>query len=95
MKPLKVLLISIIFIGGCATANQVYTPDGQKGYSINCSGSVLNWGMCYEKAGDICGAKGYVVLGAAGDSGDMISWSQFGLIAGSVINRTMIIKCKE
>jgi uncharacterized protein YceK len=48
MKKLLVILFVVTFLGGCATAKQTYTPDGQLGYSINCSGSTLNWGMCYE-----------------------------------------------
>jgi len=95
MKALVILLISVILFGGCATAKQTYTADGQLGYSINCSGSAGNWGMCYEKAGEICGPKGYEVLEKSGDQGAMVSGNQFGLYGGSVINRSMIIKCKE
>jgi len=69
-----------------------YTSDGREGYSINCSGSALNWGMCYEKAGELCGAKGYEVLEKSGDIGAMVTAGQYGLFGGSVINRSMIIK---
>jgi hypothetical protein len=95
MKKLLIILFVVPFLGGCATAKQTYTADGQLGYSINCSGSALNWGMCYEKAGEICGSKGYEVLQKSGDTGALVSGSQFGLYGGSVINRSMIIKCKE
>ena len=95
MKKLIVILFVVTLLGGCATAKQTYTADGQLGYSINCSGSALNWGMCYEKAGEICGSKGYEVLQKSGDTGALVSGSQFGLYGGSVINRSMIIKCKE
>ena len=95
MKKLVILLFSAALLGGCATARQTYTADGEQGYSINCSGSALNWGMCYEKAGEICGDKGYEVLEKSGDQGAMVSGTQYGLFGGSVINRTMIIKCKR
>lgn len=95
MKKIGVLLICISVMGGCATARQTYTADGQQGYSINCSGSALNWGMCYEKAGELCGEKGYEVLEKSGDQGTMVSGTQYGLFGGSVINRSMIIKCKN
>jgi len=95
MKRLFVLLTVAVGMSGCATASKTYTPDGKEGYSISCSGSALNWGMCYEKAGDLCGAKGYEVLDRSGDSGSIISGNQFGLYGGSVINRSIIIKCKE
>ena len=55
-------------------------------------GCALNWGMCYEKAGELCGTKGYEVLEKSGDTGAMVTAGQFGLFGGSVINRSMIIK---
>lgn len=92
MRITFILLLVFIFLGGCATAKKTYTSDGKEGYSITCSGSALNWGMCYEKAGEICGSKGYDVLEKSGDQGAMVSGNQFGLYGGSVINRNMIIK---
>jgi len=90
-----VFIIIVLLLFGCATASKIYTPDGKVGYNITCSGSALNWGMCYEKAGDICGSKGYEVLSKSGDKGTILSGNQFGLYGGSVINRSMIIQCKE
>ena len=95
MKKLLVILFFVSIIGGCATAKQTYTSDGKKGYVIDCSGGALNWGMCYEKAGEICGAKGYVVLEKSSEKGVVISGSQFGLYGGSVLYRSMVIKCKD
>ena len=85
----------MMLIFACATSRQTYTPDGQKGYFIDCSGGALNWGLCYEKAGQLCGSKGYVVLEKSGDSGAMATSGQYGFYAGSVISRSMVIKCKE
>lgn len=85
-------LTTILWIGGCATANKTYTADGKEGYSIYCSGSALNWGACYEKAGDLCGTRGYEVLEKSGDKGVIVSGNMYGLYGGSVINRSMIIK---
>jgi hypothetical protein len=95
MKIIMAVLFIAACVTGCATASKTYTPDGKEGYSITCSGSALNWGMCYEKAGDICGTKGYEVLAKSGDQGAIVSGNQFGVYGGSVINRNMIIKCKE
>lgn len=95
MNKLKFLLVVVFLIGGCATSKQIYTADGQQGYSINCSGSALNWGMCYEKAGELCGENGYEVLEKSSDQGAMATGTQYGLVAGSIINRSMIIKCKK
>lgn len=95
MKGTIILLFIATILSGCATASKTYTADGKEGYNITCSGSALNWGMCYEKAGQLCGTKGYEVLEKSGDQGALLSGNQYGLYAGSVINRNMIIKCKE
>jgi len=95
MKRAILILSIVAFISGCATASKTYTSDGKEGYVINCSGSALNWGMCYEKAGKPCGTKGYEVLEKSGDTGAMVTVGQYGLYGGSVINRSIIIKCKD
>jgi uncharacterized protein YceK len=91
MRFIIIFLVLCFFTGGCATAKKTYTSDGKEGYVITCSGSALNWGMCYEKAGKICGTKGYEVLEKSGDQGAMVSGNQFGLYGGSVINRSRVI----
>ena len=94
-EKILAILILVSLFGGCATAKQTYTADGQKGYVIDCSGSALNWGLCYEKAEELCGEKGYVVLEKIGDKGASVSANQFGLYGGSIIHRNLVIKCKE
>ncbi len=95
MKRAILILLIVACVSGCVTASKTYTSDGKEGYVINCSGSALNWGMCYEKAGELCGSKGYEVLEKSGDTGAMVTAGQYGLFGGSVINRSMVIKCKE
>jgi len=95
MKSAILILLIVACVSGCATASKTYTSDGEEGYVINCSGSALNWGMCYEKAGDLCGSKGYEVLEKSGDTGAMVTAGQYGLFGGSVINRSMVIRCKK
>lgn len=80
---------------GCATSKETYTQDGSKGHSINCSGTALNWGMCYEKAGEICGSKGYDIIAGGSDQGVMVAGNQYGLYGGSIMNRSMLIRCKN
>lgn len=95
MRMAIITLVSAVCLSGCATASKTFTANGQEGYSITCSGSALNWGMCYEKAGDICGQRGYEVLEKTGDQGAVVSGNQYGFYGGSVINRNMIIRCKN
>ena len=92
MKKTVVILSIVVFMGGCATSSKTFTSDGKDEYVLNCSGSTLNWGMCYEKAGKLCGAKGYEALEKSCDIGAIVTAGQFGLFWGAVINRSMIIK---
>jgi hypothetical protein len=51
---------------GCAFSKEVYLPDGAKGYSISCDGAAVGIATCFEKAGDLCGSKGYDQLSREG-----------------------------
>ena len=51
---------------GCATHREIYFADGTKGYSVNCSGSEMNFSHCLEKAGEICNTRGYNILNQNG-----------------------------
>jgi uncharacterized protein YceK len=95
MRRIVLILLILVFIGGCATASKTFTSNGKEGYAITCSGSALNWSMCYKKAGNLCGSRGYKVLEKSGDTGAMVTAGRYGLFGGSVINRSMIIKCKD
>jgi hypothetical protein len=89
------LSLMAFFLFGCATARKTHTSDGKEGYILNCSGSASTWGKCYEKAGDICGAKGYEILEKIGETLTSSSSNIIEEHSGSDVNRNMIIKCKE
>jgi hypothetical protein len=82
MGRLAVVLLVAIMEASCATSRETYTADGRPGYSINCSGTALNWGNCLEKAGDLCGERGYQVLEKSGDQGSVVTGGQLGVYGG-------------
>jgi hypothetical protein len=90
---LSIIAAVFIFLCGCATSKSIYLPSGEKGYSISCNGSVLDWSHCFEKAGEICGTRGYQVFDRNGQVGSTFAVTQFGATGGSVIYRTILIKC--
>ena len=94
MRFVFILLIAAA-LSACASARQTYTADGKMGHSLNCSGTARNWGMCYEKAGELCGSKGYVVLEKSGEQGAMATATPQGGFASSTFSRSMIVQCKE
>ena len=87
------VLFAMSLLAGCATVSQTYLPSGEKGYSITCSGSALTWGHCYEKAGDLCGAKGYTVVTKSDEQGSVVGGGQTGFYGGSTFQRNMLIRC--
>ncbi|PZX29436.1 hypothetical protein C7416_104441 [Cupriavidus phytorum] len=87
-----------LVLAGCATSSKTYGPNGEVAHSIGCSGTALSWGMCYEKAGEICGEKGYNVISTSGDTGSIAAGSatrqNASFVGGSTISRSMVIACK-
>ena len=94
---LKIILYACasILITSCAIANKTYLPDGTLGHSISCDGSAVGMNVCFEKAGEICGAKGYKLLNREGQviySGVYLreqGVSQF----GAFNSKSILIKC--
>lgn len=89
------VLTTVIAVSACASASKTYGPDGKEAYSINCSGLARTWGMCYEKAGNLCGTRGYEVVGQGSDRGAIASVSPTGGFAGTTISRSLLVKCKD
>lgn len=90
----KIVGIVCLLMTGCATQKTTYLPDGSQGYSIDCSGQALNWGMCDTKAGQTCGSRGYEVVRRDGEQSPTAVANSTGLYAGAFVQRTMLIKCK-
>ena len=70
MKTKKVvfLVLTVLFLSilvssfGCAISKKTYLPDGSQGYSISCDGAAVGINVCFEKAGELCGSRGYDIL---------------------------------
>jgi hypothetical protein len=62
---MKILAVAIaIGLAGCATyAEPVYTPSGVARYHITCT--IGNRGACFQRADEICGARGYTIVDIA------------------------------
>lgn len=84
-------ILLILVLSGCAGATQMHLPDGATGYNITCPGTANSWGNCFQKAGAICGNRGYDVVVGGSDQG-FVATTTF---AGSTHNRSMLIKCKQ
>lgn len=96
MIKLITIALMAVLLGGCASsARRTYTSDGKEGYILNCSGTATTWGKCYERAGDLCGEKGYEVLEKIGETLTSSTSNILEQHSGTDINRNLIIKCKQ
>lgn len=87
--------VILAVLSGCATASKTYTADGKEGYTIDCNGTASSWSYCYEKAGELCKARGYEVIERNGERGFGAMGTPSGsLIAGSTFYRSMVVQCK-
>lgn len=86
-------ILLLLLLAGCASSKPTYLPDGSMGHMIGCSGSAASWGMCYEKAGQLCGPKGYTVVAGGAEQGAVVTATGGTVFGGSTMTRSMMIKC--
>lgn len=103
---LSMLIVVVALLQGCVTSKEVFLADGTKGHNINCGGSGLNYSNCLEKAGEVCGTRGYHLLNQQGEAvpfsrairelGANTQSSSIGYstTSGATVTRNLFIKCK-
>ena len=91
------IVIAALALSGCAMSRETYLPHGRRGHSISCDGAMISMSQCLEKAGQICGSRGYQVFDRSGSvvpvgaiSG---SGGQFNGFMGGAITRNILIGC--
>lgn len=83
MKIKNILFSSILLtlVTGCASSVPITSPSGKKGHAIDCS--LFSIAQCYEKAGKVCGGKGYKILDKKNKSEGFFTSA----------NKTLVIEC--
>lgn len=94
MRP-AFILFGACLLSACATVHESYAPDGQKAYTLNCSGFARGWDKCLSKAGELCGEHGYTVVDRNGETGAIIGGGSNGFAGGSTMERSMMVECKR
>jgi hypothetical protein len=94
---MRYALTTVLFVllGACASSTEVDVAAGQRGYSIDCTGDNLNWSLCYEEAGQICGPKGFEILDKTGGTDVVIAGIEYGVYWEPDEKRSMLVKCRN
>lgn len=93
MRYLFVLVALVI--GACTTSKPIRTQTGAMGSAIDCSGIQHTWNSCLERAGKICGERGYDILQRSDQQGVTGTAGPGGMLIGSTYYRSMVIQCKS
>lgn len=104
----KVMLVTlIVMLSGCAFSKDMYLSDGSKGHNISCDGSANSISNCFQKAGELCGSKGYTLLNregeaipfgyATGGASANAAGAQGAYVSqvGMMVTRSIFVKCKD
>lgn len=90
----KIVFLLTVCLTACTVSKQITGPDGETLHHVNCSGTMLSWADCYEKAGELC-PHGYEVQNVIGqNAGSTASFNQFGFYSSPIITREIFITCK-
>ncbi|MBO0765697.1 MAG: hypothetical protein J2P50_14070 [Hyphomicrobiaceae bacterium] len=105
MQKIAIAAAAACLLAGCVSSTPIHTADGGQGHAISCSGAglygtyVASWNQCLERAGEICGARGYDILTKSEETGVLggSSYNQYG--GGASVstskNRSMVVRCKS
>lgn len=84
MKIISALLI--LLITGCTTATEIRSPNGQKGFAIECK----NMTSCYAKAGEVCPSGYNLVDNDTRTTGASVAFNNAIIQSRS----TVVVECK-
>ena len=83
-KSLVAALAAAPVLFGCVHSTPMMTPNGDRGYAINCS-ATNDIGDCYVRAGLMCGPSGYEVLNQQNKAQGFFTPA----------DKTLVVRCKS
>ena len=94
-KFILLLVCTAAFLSGCgARAKPIIGPDGREAYHVTCGGIQNSMTDCIEKAGEICGSRGYNILWSNAESPSGIAFDGRNYHQMQAFHRRLIIQCK-
>jgi hypothetical protein len=92
MKAVIVIAAGLL-LAGCVSSEQTVLPDGRQGQIISCPGLANSMADCWKEAAVAC-PHGYDIVNTATDSGAVFSAGPGYASGGSVMHRSMMVRCK-
>jgi hypothetical protein len=89
MRACYVVLASLV--AGCASATEIYGPDGQAAMLIECPGAAVPISACFKKANDVC-PSGYALLDTY-EGGATTSITQYGAFPSTGTDKRILVPC--
>jgi len=84
----------VLALASCTSAKPITTPDERPDYTVECSGSVLTWEDCFERADLLCKGRNYDVYTRPGEESPLIAAEPQHLRDNPTTTRRMVIACK-
>ena len=94
LRARLLVLLLVLALAGCTSIKPITLPDGRQGYTVDCSGRVLTWEDCFERADLLCKGRNYDVYTRPGEESPLIAAEPQHLRDHPTTTRSMVIACK-
>ena len=97
MRPALLLsLVAVLSLAACVSVNEIHLADGSIGHTITCDGRELSIETCFEKAAELCGAKGFETVTREGrPTGRTIAKGSTDPNSGPFATRSILVRCLD
>jgi hypothetical protein len=96
VRPVVAALCAVLTVGvaGCVSPGQVQrNADGS--LSIRCSGGYHDWSGCHARARSVCSPGDVDVVSQVSNEGSSGVGTRDWSAEGSVVERTLVIRCRD
>ncbi|MEQ8857187.1 MAG: hypothetical protein RIC56_00935 [Pseudomonadales bacterium] len=93
--PARLIRLAVMALMLCACASGSDVRRNEDGsISIQCSGGYHDWSGCRNRATRACGSAGFEIVSQVSDEGSSSVGTRDWSAEGSVVERTMVVRCK-
>jgi hypothetical protein len=84
-------LALILLAAACTSPGVRHNDDGT--LSVECAGGYHDWSQCYQRAADACRPGAMEIVSRVSNEGSSGVGSRDWSTAGSVVSRTLVVRC--